>query len=139
MRPEDIDLIVNTHSHFDHCSNNHLFPQATVIFGRNVLSPKKWDVVKEVRIPGVIIISTPGHYPDHQSVVVHSDQVYVIAGDAVRETTIRDEQRWQMVANPEYVQSVKRIFAMADVIIPGHGPIIQGEVLCELHRILATR
>jgi glyoxylase-like metal-dependent hydrolase (beta-lactamase superfamily II) len=30
VRPEDIDVVVNTHLHWDHCYNNHLFPQATI-------------------------------------------------------------------------------------------------------------
>ncbi|HEX7124224.1 MAG TPA: N-acyl homoserine lactonase family protein [Thermodesulfobacteriota bacterium] len=30
VRPEDIDVVVNTHLHWDHCSNNHLFPRATI-------------------------------------------------------------------------------------------------------------
>lgn len=30
LRPEDIDIVVNTHLHWDHCYNNDLFPQATI-------------------------------------------------------------------------------------------------------------
>jgi N-acyl homoserine lactone hydrolase len=29
--PEDIDIVVNTHLHFDHCGNNRLFPNAKFI------------------------------------------------------------------------------------------------------------
>ena len=25
IRPEDVDILVNTHRHSDHCGNNHLF------------------------------------------------------------------------------------------------------------------
>ncbi len=27
VKPEEIDIVVNSHLHFDHCSNNKLFPQ----------------------------------------------------------------------------------------------------------------
>ena len=31
LKPEDIDIIINTHLHFDHCGNNTLFPNAKII------------------------------------------------------------------------------------------------------------
>lgn len=34
VRPEDIDIIVNTHLHWDHCYNNHLFPNARIYVQR---------------------------------------------------------------------------------------------------------
>jgi glyoxylase-like metal-dependent hydrolase (beta-lactamase superfamily II) len=34
VRPEDIDTVVNTHLHWDHCTNNHLFPNATIYVQR---------------------------------------------------------------------------------------------------------
>ena len=36
LSPEDIDFVVNTHSHSDHCGNNYLFSQA------EILAPKDW-------------------------------------------------------------------------------------------------
>lgn len=30
VKPEDIDTVINTHLHWDHCSNNDLFPNATI-------------------------------------------------------------------------------------------------------------
>ena len=31
LSPKDIDIIINTHSHWDHVGNNHLFKSAKVI------------------------------------------------------------------------------------------------------------
>ena len=31
LKPEDIDIIVNTHLHWDHCFNNDLFPNARIL------------------------------------------------------------------------------------------------------------
>lgn len=138
LTPEDILVVFNTHSHFDHCANNHLFTNAKVIYGRGILSPKKWDVASAVEIPGVTIMKTPGHYQDHQSILVKTDRNYVIAGDALREDIIRDEERWKSM-NEEYVLSVKRILDVADVVIPGHGRVIQGQLLEELKSVIASR
>ncbi len=30
VKPEEIDTVINTHLHWDHCSNNDLFPNATI-------------------------------------------------------------------------------------------------------------
>ena len=138
MTPADIDVVVNTHSHLDHCYNNHLFTNAKVIYGRSVLSPKKWDVVSAITIPGINIMETPGHFPDHLSILVKINQTYIITGDALREDIVRNEALWKTM-NDEYTMNAKRIIAVADVIIPGHGRIIQGELLEELRRIIASR
>ena len=122
---EDIDIVFNTHSHFDHCYNNYLFNNARIVFGQSILTAKKWDVYKEIIVPNIRIIKTPGHYPDHQSVLIHKKgDIWVIAGDALREDIIRDNDKWNLM-NKEYIQSVKHIFSLADIIIPGHGAIIK--------------
>jgi len=64
---------VNTHAHPDHCGNNSLFPQATII------SPKEGEVIA----PGVRAIETPGHTMDSISIVVEGLETIVIAGDAM--------------------------------------------------------
>ena len=47
VKPEEIDIVVNSHLHFDHCSNNKLFPQATFIFSTSELRhahvPDPWE------------------------------------------------------------------------------------------------
>jgi len=34
VRPEEIDTVINTHLHWDHCTNNDLFPNATIYVQR---------------------------------------------------------------------------------------------------------
>jgi N-acyl homoserine lactone hydrolase len=34
VAPEDVDLVVNTHLHLDHCGNNAIFPRAQVVLSR---------------------------------------------------------------------------------------------------------
>jgi glyoxylase-like metal-dependent hydrolase (beta-lactamase superfamily II) len=138
LTPDEIDIIFNTHNHFDHCYNNYLFKNAKVIHGQNEFYPKKLDVFSTITISDVEIIKTPGHYPDHQSILAKTDQTYVIAGDAFREDIIRDEEKWNSM-NSKYVKSAKRILSVADVIIPGHGRVIQGEILEDLRTIMGLK
>jgi glyoxylase-like metal-dependent hydrolase (beta-lactamase superfamily II) len=138
LTSDEIDIVFNTHNHFDHCYNNYLFKNAKVIHGQNEFYPKKLDVFSSIAIPGVEIIKTPGHYPDHQSIIVRTDQTYIIAGDAFREDIIREEEKWNSM-NDKYVKSAKLILSIANVIIPGHGRVIQGEILEELRTIIGLR
>ena len=106
LGPEDIDVVVNTHLHFDHCGKNALFENALFYvqlaelryayapdrFMKNAYIRDFFDVpVKYVPIRGphrltkhVHILPTPGHTPGHQSVVVElpDGRKVVYCGDA---------------------------------------------------------
>ena len=107
----DIDTILFTHLHWDHCQNLGMFPTARLLvsdaelqFARNphplydksyeharqgVTSPfsaRQFDTIDgdtEV-LPGISMFPTPGHSPGHYSVAVSTASgTHVIAGDAV--------------------------------------------------------
>ncbi len=86
--PGDIDLVINTHLHFDHCGQNAVFKHAAFYVQRAELdrcrreSPAVYDWFDfqnasfellhgdaEIR-PGLSVISTPGHTSGHQSVLI---------------------------------------------------------------------
>jgi N-acyl homoserine lactone hydrolase len=98
MSPADITLVVNTHLHFDHCGQNAVFAHAPVYVQRAELeratvdSPElcEWfgwmnarfellDGDSEI-LPGLSVLSTPGHTIGHQCVVVNGTDVLI--GDA---------------------------------------------------------
>jgi len=135
VKPEDVDIIVNTHYHPDHCANNYLFKNAIRI-NQNILASGKWldvykEPIKEV-MEGVEIIQTPGHSHRDSSVVVRAEKLYIIAGDAIIEGIIRKNS----FTNEQERASAKKILEMAEVIIPGHNRIIKGEVLEELKELI---
>jgi 4-pyridoxolactonase len=96
VKPEEIDIVVNSHLHFDHCSNNNLFPQATFYFSkaelRHAFVPDPWErlgydadlvnipgmktVLLELGhyeyevLPGITLIETPGHSVAHLSAII---------------------------------------------------------------------
>jgi len=123
LEKSDIDIIVNTHSHPDHCANNRLFSQAKTIY------PKDGELIA----PGVRALVTPGHSPDSISVVVDAtiqqgDEMaptsrrVVIAGDAL--PTLGNFQK-RVPPAVHYdralaVASMNKIIEMADIVIPGH-------------------
>ncbi len=90
MTPGDIDLVINTHLHFDHCGQNAVFPHAPCYVQRAELaraereSPELYDwfgfanarfelVDGDAEIvPGLSVLATPGHTAGHQCVLVRT-------------------------------------------------------------------
>ena len=96
VRPEDIDIVINSHLHFDHCCGNKLFPQAKFYFSRSELRhayvPDPWErlgydstlvdipnmnvelldlgAFEYEVLPGITLIWTPGHSSGHLSAIV---------------------------------------------------------------------
>ncbi len=119
----EIDTIIFTHLHWDHCYNVDRFPRARLVvseieyrFALNPTPPywmtyqhpacgqeppwkgRRFDLVQgeEEIVEGVRVFPTPGHSPGHQSVAVRTtDGIYVIAGDLffVRENLEPDAER----------------------------------------------
>ncbi len=111
--PSQIELVVLTHLHWDHCFNLEYFPRATFVVQRTELRyavaplPADCDVYEagipgigppwmevfgrirpvdgEVEVaPGVRVIHLPGHTPGFQGVSVETaGGAWVIAGDTV--------------------------------------------------------
>jgi len=105
LAPEDIGIVINTHLHFDHCGNNHLFQKAKFYVQarelRYAYAPDRFQKVAYIRdffdvkieyapvegryrvIDNVTLVPTPGHSPGHQSVLIKmKERNYVYCGDA---------------------------------------------------------
>jgi N-acyl homoserine lactone hydrolase len=99
IKPEEIEIIINTHLHWDHCFNNDLFPNARILVqkeeARYAIAPlpchavyyesqlvgmtpswlkalRRTEMVEgEVTIePGITLVPLPGHTPGFQGVLV---------------------------------------------------------------------
>jgi N-acyl homoserine lactone hydrolase len=109
-RAQDIDIVINTHLHHDHCANNSRVPgarfyvtadewecAASPVATQKVLYNKAW-LAGELSsfsytlvgndyydvLPGLRLIKTVGHTPGHQSVLVNTAEgVLCVTGDIV--------------------------------------------------------
>ncbi|MEO6115233.1 MAG: MBL fold metallo-hydrolase [Pseudolysinimonas sp.] len=99
--PASIDIVVNTHLHFDHCGGNHLFAGRPIYVQRHELDDalnqddytiREWVEAHGVQyvpvddelelLPGVKLVPAPGHTRGSQVVVVETDgRPTVIVGD----------------------------------------------------------
>jgi N-acyl homoserine lactone hydrolase len=98
---DSIDLVVNTHLHYDHCGGNHLFAGRPVhvqrreledALGRDDYTIREWVDAPGVEyvpvdgehelLPGIRLVPAPGHTAGSQVVLVDTaDGQVVIAGD----------------------------------------------------------
>jgi N-acyl homoserine lactone hydrolase len=112
LRPENIDAVINTHSHPDHCGNNHIF------FESEIIVPKEGEIIA----PGLWIMKTPGHSRDSISVVVEASEIVVVAGDALPtfDNFLKNVPPALHVDSNLAVSSMERIISLAEVVVPGH-------------------
>jgi N-acyl homoserine lactone hydrolase len=108
-----IDVVVNTHLHFDHCGGNHLFTGRPIYVQRPELDDarsqddytiREWVDAPGVRyvpvdgalelLPGLRLVPAPGHTRGSQIVVVEtSGRPVVVCGDTAVFSSELDEPR----------------------------------------------
>lgn len=94
LKPEDIDIVINTHLHDDHCGNNALFDNATFYAHKAEIafckSPHPLDhryddyFIEDINfteiefdgeiVPGVKVINSPGHTVGTLSVEIETGE-----------------------------------------------------------------
>jgi len=138
LEPKDIDYVILTHTHPDHMLNTYLFKHANLIFNEGIsiqgIKGTCYTYATKIKVPYVEIIKTHGHSTNDISVVVRTDKTYVIAGDAIRYGMLENGFK-----NEQEKESARNILEIADVIIPGHGDIIEGETLQKFKDLLETK
>lgn len=118
LSPEEVDMVINTHDHPDHCGNNDLFTRARILSGKGEGQLKEGDVVA----PRVWIMETPGHTLDSISIVCESARRIVVTGDAL--PLMGNYLKWVPprlhVDRDQAMKSMARIVEVADLVVPGH-------------------
>ncbi|WP_162246752.1 MULTISPECIES: N-acyl homoserine lactonase family protein [unclassified Rhodococcus (in: high G+C Gram-positive bacteria)] len=149
----DVDLIINTHLHYDHSGNNLAFPDAQFYisraeweFGAAPSNAQCWTYDLDWTGPdltflnctivdsddydvlrGLRVIQTPGHTPGHQSVLVNTAEgVLCVTGDAAN---LLDNFAIPMhVANfvspLDAMASLEKIRTLSDRVLVNHEPSI---------------
>ena len=143
VEPEDIEIIVNTHCHFDHIGGNHFFPNAKIAVHRlDAVSMRNKDTLgtsmsafgdegnsrvdieleEGDEVSGFKVIHTPGHT---RGGICLWDGENLISGD----TIFAGGGVGRMDIGGDYADmknSVEKLLKL-DVknIYPGHGPIVE--------------
>ncbi|MEW6459153.1 MAG: N-acyl homoserine lactonase family protein [Bacillota bacterium] len=145
LKPEDIDIIIHTHLHNDHCENDYKCRNAAVYVQRAELDffrnphpidhryyPDVLDGVNVVAVEGdveivdgISVMLTPGHTPGGQSVVVNTARgKAVITGFCCNGENF--PARGPAVTPGVHINamdaydSIQRVREAADILIPLH-------------------
>jgi N-acyl homoserine lactone hydrolase len=145
LKPEDIDIIIHTHLHNDHCENDYLCPEAEVYVQRKeyefMLEPHPIDhryysdilddnEVIEIEgdaniLDGIDVIFSPGHTVGGQSVAVNTAKgKAIITGFCCNDRNF--PASGPAVAPGVHINlieaydSIQKIKSMADILIPLH-------------------
>jgi N-acyl homoserine lactone hydrolase len=147
LEPLDVDIIIHTHLHNDHCENDYKCKNARVFvqkaefeFFRNPhpidhrYFPDALDGIKELLlvdgdqeiVDGVRVIHTPGHTPGGQSIIVDT-----LAGRVLITGFCCNEKNYPVRGKPippgvhtdaiKAYESAMRVMSEADLVLPLHG------------------
>ncbi|MCQ1571623.1 MBL fold metallo-hydrolase [Neorhizobium galegae] len=147
---DEIRTIVLSHLHFDHMANVECFPKAEIVLHESefsyvqdhkhddpaisifqveglLRSPLLTLVSGELEVlSGIRMIQTPGHSGGHVSLVMSvAGKCVVLAQDAIKHRGEIEAGAPAGAFDEEVARaSIRRIAAMADIIVPGHdGPL----------------
>jgi len=146
VSPEEIDIVILTHLHWDHASNNCLFPKASFILQEKeydyliTSEPKAkagydLDLVLKTEyelidgdsnvISGISVVLAPGHSVGMQCVVVETRVgKYILGGDLI--TLFENWEAEPHIPNGVYydlnlmVESLEKIDRIHGTVLPGH-------------------
>ncbi|MFA6391342.1 MAG: MBL fold metallo-hydrolase [Patescibacteria group bacterium] len=135
LRPIDIDFVVLTHTHLDHCLLTGIFENAKILDVSSIYSFDGKITEHKGKIPGteIEIIPTPGHDHHHSAVLVKTEEFGMVAivadlfwwEDGQEQKT--DRMSLLNLKDPYLNDGVilrmsrEKVLKMADYIIPGHG------------------
>jgi|MudIll2142460700_1097286.scaffolds.fasta_scaffold181022_2 glyoxylase-like metal-dependent hydrolase (beta-lactamase superfamily II) len=145
---EEIDIVILTHLHWDHASNNHLFPKA-----RFMVQKREYDYVRapasEIKpgydielvlkneyelidgdcdiIPGISVVLAPGHSVGMQCVVIETKAgKYILGGDLI--TLLENWKAKPRIPSGIFydlnvmLESLAKIDRIHGRVLPGHDP-----------------
>ena len=132
----DIDLILNTHLHKDHCESNVMFMRrgALLMFHEDEAKTSQFSY-KPDRKPErtlilgrreVEILHLPGHTPGSIAVFIPEHSA-LISGDLIFETGMPGRVDMHGGDAEEMIRSLEKARSFdVNYILPGHGRILQG-------------
>jgi N-acyl homoserine lactone hydrolase len=146
VSPDQIDLMIQTHTHIDHVGGMADFPRAPMVIAaseRALPRPSYWSDVQPLNWPdreyvilatdrtigpGFEVLQTPGHAPGQLAMMIDLPRTgpVLLTSDAISRPAEMDEG-FDTARNPQAaIDSAARIMAMADqrgaFVIYGHCP-----------------
>jgi glyoxylase-like metal-dependent hydrolase (beta-lactamase superfamily II) len=153
LAPEDIDVVVNSHLHTDHCGCNEFFRKATLVCHAKELEAadapdagRKGYVALDWKHPmpvdalagerdlfgdgRIVLVPLPGHTPGSTGAMVALERsgTFLLASDAVALREILDHDyaarnNWDQDAALASLAEIRRIESQGVTVVFGHDPV----------------
>jgi glyoxylase-like metal-dependent hydrolase (beta-lactamase superfamily II) len=150
VKPDDIDVVVNSHFHSDHCGCNEFFKKATVICHAHELEAARREDAEKMgflavdwkqpmpmeTIEGerdlfndgrVVLVPVPGHTAGMTAALVSLDKSgsFLLASDAVAmranlERDINPRNTWNAEQSSKSMEEIRRIESGGVTVLFGH-------------------
>jgi N-acyl homoserine lactone hydrolase len=150
LGPNDIDVVVNSHFHPDHCGCNQFFRKATILAHAKEIEAAKaagaeaagylkadWDYGQPIEpVSGerdlfgdssVVLVSMPGHTPGTMGALVSLDRdgQFLLASDSVSlrqnlDANVAPRNTWNVEQQLKTFEEVRRIEKGGATVICGH-------------------
>ena len=136
LKLTDIDFVLLTHNHTDHTLLVGIFENAKVLTTEEIYeNDNQAEHNNKIPETDLEIIQTPGHSPEHCSLIVPTkEETYIVAGDVFwwmdneeQKIDIKkpDEAHPEEVNMEKLTESRKKLLDIGGYIIPGHGKIFK--------------
>ena len=136
LKTSDIDFVLLTHSHPDHSLLAGIFENAKVLTTEEIYNgDNQTEHNNKIPETDLEIIQTPGHCPESCSLIVKTQEgIYAVVGDVFwwvdgenQELSLKkeDDAHPKEVNMEKLIESRKKLLALADYIIPGHGKMFK--------------
>jgi glyoxylase-like metal-dependent hydrolase (beta-lactamase superfamily II) len=150
LGPDDIDIVVNSHFHPDHCGCNQFFKKATILAHAKEIEAAKapgakaagylrvdWDTGQSIETvngekdlfgdASVVLVPLPGHTPGSLGALVNLDRdgPFLLASDAISlrqhlDTDVTPRNTWNAEVLLNTFEEVRRIEKSGATVICGH-------------------
>ena len=109
LKPENINIVLLTHNHYDHNENTNLFPNAKIYDAKNI---------NELPMKDIEIIKTPGHTKDSLC-FLYKDILF--SGDTIFHNNGRGRTDLEGGSEIEILESIKKLKTIKyNILCPGH-------------------
>lgn len=133
LKTGDIDYVFISHYHPDHCTLMGIFKNATVFdsvqWQKGPIGGETKDTLPDTDIR---IIKTPGHSPEHASLLVPTAKGKILVGADVFWWAEGEKQEVNIAKHDDFASDQKTLqlsrshaLQIADYIIPGHGKMFK--------------